>query len=293
MNWWKDLKSKVKPNEPLKQHTTFKIGGRAKFFIEPKDTSDLKLILKLLKKYQISPFIIGAGSNILVSDKVIDGAVLCLNSPYFRKIRFKNNLLEAGSGMMLNKIVSLAQRCSLGGIEFLVGIPGTLGGALVMNAGVSGKSIADLVEKVMVMDYNGKIKTLDKSQLKFGYRSSNLAKYIILGAQLKLIKKNKKIIKQNLEKYLIYRLLTQDLSRPSAGCIFKNLKRYAAGKLIDLCGLKGKRIGDAGVSLKHANFILNLKAAKATDVIRLMQLIQKKVKARFNINLEPEIKIWQ
>ena len=293
MNWWKNLKGKVRRNELLKHHTTFKIGGPAKFFIEPKDADELRLLLNLLKRYKLSTFVIGAGSNILISDKGINGAVLRLNSAYFKKINRKGNSLTVGSGTLLNQALSLCKRCGLSGLEFLVGIPGTVGGALVMNAGLPGKNIADFIENVRVMDYNGNIKTLNKKNIKFGYRISNLSKYIILSAHLKLSKGTKEEINNRISGYLNYRRRTQDLSWPSAGCIFKNPPGYSAGQLIDLCGLKGKKISGARVSMRHANFILNLKDAKAKDVLKLMGFIKKKVKNKFNINLEPEIKIWQ
>lgn len=294
MDWWKELRGRVKLNEPLKNHTTLKIAGRAKFFIEPKDINDLKLLLSLLRRYKIPFRVIGAGSNILVSDKGVDAAVICLNSPYFNKLSLKNGYLEAGSGRRLNEVVLAAERLSLSGVEFLAGIPGTIGGALVMNAGIPQANIADRVKDITMMDYYGNIKTLNKKDIKFSYRGSNLSKYIILSARLKLVKKNKGRIKDEINKYLNYRHITQDLSLPSCGCIFKNPKgEDSAGRLIDLCGLKGKRIGDAFVSLRHANFILNLGNAKAGDIFKLINLIKKKVKKRFNVTLEPEIKIWR
>ena len=293
MNWWKSLKGKVKLQEPLKKHTAFKIGGPAKYFIEPNDIRDLKLLLNLLKRYKIPFWVMGAASNILVSDNGIYGAVLRLSSPYFKKVVLKDNSFTLGSGVLLNQVVLSAQRYGLSGVEFLAGIPGTLGGALIMNAGIPEKNIGELVEAVTVIDYNGKIKALSGRDIKFGYRISNLSKYIILSASIKLVKKKRQVIQDNIKRYLDYRRLRQDLSRPSAGCVFKNPLGYSAGKLIDLCGLKGRRIKDAYISKRHANFILNLGKAKAKDVCKLMGLIKKEVKRKFNITLEPEIKIWQ
>lgn len=302
MSWWKDLRGKISLNEPLKIHTTFRIGGPTRFFIEPKDINDLKLLLNLLKRYKIPFLVIGAGSNILVSDEGLDVAVIHLNSSYFKKFFFENNYLRIGSGAMLSQVVLLAQRRDLSGPEFLVGIPGTVGGALVMNAGIlekvksqksKAKNIGDLVENVTVMDFGGNVKTLNKKEIKFQYRKSNLSKYIILNARIKLIKKNKQEIKDKINRYLNFRRMTQDLSLPSAGCIFKNPKGDSAGRLIDLCGLKGRKIGDARISLKHANFILNLGNTNAKDVFKLVDLMRKEVKNKFNITLEPEIKIWQ
>jgi len=295
MNWWKNLKGKVRLREPLKNHTTFKIGGPAKFFVEPKDPDDLKSLLILAKKYKFPLFVMGGGSNLLINDAGINGVVIKLNAPYFNKISYKGNYLSAGAGVWLNKVVSSAGKRGLSGAEFLAGIPGTIGGALAMNAGIAKDncSIQKLVEKVTVMDYNGNIKVLNKKDLKFGYRESGLSKYIILSALLRLNRKSKKQIGDAIKAYLEYRRLTQDLSKPSAGCVFRNPQGNSAGRLIDLCGLKGKKIGGAGVSRKHANFIVNLGNGSASDVLKLAVFIRKKVKNKFNINLTPEIKIWQ
>jgi len=280
---------------PLKNHTTFKIGGKTQFFIEPKDTRDLKLVLRLVKRYRLPVHVIGRGSNILVSDKGIKGVVLRLSAPYFKKIFRKDNHLEVGSGVLLQRVILFAKDCGLSGAEFLSGIPGTIGGALAMNAGIGrgNHCIADLVKTVTVMDFAGKTKTLRKKDIKFGYRESSLARYVILSTCLRLTKKNKEEVKERIKEYLELRKATQDLSRPSAGCVFRNPEGDSAGRLIDLCALKNKRVGDACVSSKHANFILNLGQGRASDVLKLMDVLREKVKDRFNITLEPEIKIWQ
>lgn len=302
MNWWKKLKGKVRLREPLKNHTTFKIGGPANFFIEPDNPDDLRLLLGHAKQHNLPIFVMGKGSNLLVSDKGISGVVARLSAPYFNRLSCKDSYLCAGSGVLLGRVVVFAQKHGLSGAEFLAGIPGTVGGALAMNAGISEKvrgsqatvhSMGDLIEKVTVMDYAGNIKTLNKEEIKFGYRQSSLSKYIILSTLMKLKKAGKKQIKGKIKSYLEHRKLSQDLSKPSAGCIFRNPAGHSAGKLIDLCGLKGKRIKGAAVSLKHANFILNIKGAGFRDVRELMDCIRNKVNSKFNINLTPEIKIWQ
>lgn len=293
MNWPKSLKVNLRLNYPLKNHTTFKIGGPVKYFVQPKGAGDLKLLLNLSRGYKIPVLVLGAGSNVLASDKGAKAIVLRLNSPVFKKICFHKNRVEAGSAVTLSRLIWLAQGKGLSGLEFLAGIPGTLGGALMMNAGAWGRCIADLVEYARVMDYNGNIKTLDRNDIKFEYRAAGLEGFIILGACLRLKKKNKGRIKDKIEEYLEERRKTQDLSGPSAGCVFKNPEDASAGALIDKCGLKGARCGDAVISHKHANFILNMGRAKASDVLKLMSLIKKEVKKRFHIVLEPEIKIWQ
>lgn len=293
MSWQRNLKGKIRFEEPLKKHATFKIGGPARFFIEPSDIADLKLLLTSAKKYKIPVLVIGSGSNILISDKGVAGMVLKLDSASFRRVFIKRNCLEAGSGVTLRQLIRVAAERALSGAQFLAGIPGTVGGALAINAGAWGKNIGELVQKATVMDYNGNIKVLNKKDIRFRYRKSSLSKFIILSVCIKLAKKNRKEIKGEINKYLEYRRNTQDASLPNAGCIFKNPHRESAGRLIDLCGLKGKRIGGANVSVRHANFILNRDNAGSSDVLRLMELIKKKVKDKFNITLEPEIRIWQ
>ncbi|HLD82450.1 MAG TPA: UDP-N-acetylmuramate dehydrogenase [Candidatus Omnitrophota bacterium] len=293
MSWWKGLKGRLRLKEPLKRHTTFKVGGPARFFIEPLSIGDLRLLCAAAKKYKLRFFPIGSGSNILAADKVFGAIVMQLSSPLFKRTSFDRNNLEVGSGLPLGRLIQKTISRGLSGLEFLSGIPGTVGGALAMNAGCWGKNIGPLVEKALVMDYNGKIIAIDKKDIKFTYRNSSLSKYIILSAHLKLIKKNRAEIKEEISRCLNLRKSSQDKSYPSAGCVFKNPPYDSAGRLIDLCGLKGKRIGGACISTKHANFILNKGNARAADVLRLMSLIKRTVKRKFNITLEPEIKIWQ
>jgi UDP-N-acetylmuramate dehydrogenase len=290
MSWPKNLK--VKRNQSLKDKTTFKIGGRAAFFAEPKDQAELNLILSGAKENNVPIFIIGAGSNLLVKDKGVKGIVIKLSSGYFKSVSFKGRCIESGSGVMLSKIIQFAKDKSLGGLEFLAGIPGTLGGALVMNAGCWGKSIGDLVKEVKVEDPSGKIKIIKGKGLKFGYRKSNLEGYIILAAVLRLKKSSKREIIDKIRGYISKRRNSQDLTFSNAGCIFKNPKSLPAGRLIELCGLKGRSLGGAIISDKHANFILNKNNARAKDVLGLMRLARAKVKKKFNVNLNPEIKIW-
>jgi len=295
MNWWKSLRGKVKLEEPLRKHTTFGIGGSAGYFIEPKDKDDLKLLLNLAKRYKIKLFILGLGSNVLSGDKNINGAVLRLSAPYFRKVSVDKKYLYAGAGCSANQAMIAAENNGLSGLEWMAGLPGTIGGALIMNAGGAreGDNIGNLTEEVAVMDYDGNERILKKREIKFGYRESDLFKYIILGACLKLKKADKSRIRNKINIYREKRKASQDLTRPSAGCIFKNPRGYSAGRLIDLCFLKGKRVGDACVSSKHANFIVNLGRAKADDVIKLISLIKRRVRKRFNLRLDTEIKIWR
>jgi len=295
MNWWKNLKGRVRFREPLKKHTTFKIGGPAKFFIEPKDIADLKLLLELLNGRGLPVFVIGAGSNILASDKGINAVVVKLNSSCFRKIDFQGKYFNAAAGCLLNRIIADFKNKGISAFEVFAGIPGTVGGALLMNAGAAGKNIGDLVEQVTVIDYNGRIRLFKRKDIKFTYRGCGLlSRYIVLSASFRFSRKKKEAIEAVIQGRLNWRRDKQELSLPSAGCAFKNpSETVPAGQLIDLCGLKGKRIGDAGVSAKHANFILNLGSANAKDVSMLMRLIMRRVKNKFNIDLQPEIRIWR
>jgi UDP-N-acetylmuramate dehydrogenase len=293
MTWPKSLKNRVKAKVPLAQYTTLRIGGAAEFFFTPQDERDLRLGLAWARRNRLPFLVLGAGSNLLVSDKGVKAVVARLNSPHFTRADFSKEKVQAGSGIMLAELLKLAQGRGLSGLEFLAGIPGTLGGALRMNAGAWGVSIADLLEEVKVMDSAAKIKTLRKNQIKFAYRKSGLADKIIIGAKLRLKKSAPAAIRKNIRGYLARRRSSQDLTHPSAGCAFKNPFGQSAGWLMDCCGLKGKKIGRAAVSAKHANFIINTGKAKAKDILRLMDLARKTVRRRFQINLQPEIQIWQ
>lgn len=296
-------------DEPLSNHTTFKIGGKADCWVEPRDLSDLRKILIFAKKHKISVLLIGNGSNLLVKDKGIKGIVISLEQPLFKQVKIVNNNLHIGAGLDLSGLVKIAQKNGLSGIEFLIGIPGTVGGAILMNAGVRADclginrylSIGDLVQNIEVLKLDGSLVTLRKKDLRFSYRACNLDKFIIIAATLKLKPKNRAAIKKTMQKFWQYKKLRQEWKLPNAGCVFKNpllnssLRNrqplLSAGQLIDLCGLKGLSRGGAVVSQMHANFILNNGNAKAKDVLDLMKVIQDKVKQRYNLNLIPEIKI--
>ncbi len=282
----------VKEHELLSRHTTFRIGGPARFFIEPRDEEDLRYTVLQSRKNKLPVFLLGAGSNLLIHDKGIDGAVIRLSGEYFRKVDFSAASVWCGGGVFLARLLCRAQQRGFSGIEFLAGIPGSAAGALVMNAGAWGKNIADVVEKVRVMDYNGGIKNIPAGKIKFGYRHSSLARYIVLGAWLRLSKARVRDIGRVILQYRKRRMESQETAFPNAGCVFKNPSGLSAGYLLDACGLKGLRAGGAAVSLKHANFIVNRKDARASDIVKLMDIMKKKVEKKFGYVLEPEIKIW-
>jgi len=293
MLWPKNLNKKIRTEINLAAWTSFKIGGPARFFFEPGDLPSLQEALICAKKAGVKVFILGAGSNILAGDSGIDGMVIKLSGRDFKGMDNQGTCLTGGSGLKLNQLILFAKDRGLSGLEFLAGIPGTLGGALAGNAGAWGKSIGERVREVSVLDYNGQPKLLAGRNLRFAYRKSNLNKYIILAAKLKLHAADKDKIAFKIKEYLLRRGKTRSNRLPNAGCVFKNPAGIPAGALIDACGLKGKTKGQALISKVHANFILNAGNAKSGDILSLLDLIQRKVKERFKISLQPEIKIWR
>jgi len=287
------LKNKIQKNKKLKDLTTFKIGGKAQYYSEPVDKTELKKIVIFAKNKKLKIYCIGRGSNILASDKGLKGIVIGLSNRNFKKFSFCGNILSAQAGCSLAVLLQQAKKRNLSGLEYFVGIPGSLGGAIVMNAGIKEKNIGDLVEDVTIMDYNGTIKILQKQDLDFGYRCSGLSKVIVLSVRLKLKKSTSSKISSVINKLLNERRRSQEWSSPSAGCVFKNPLGDSAGRLIDLCGLKGRRVGEAEVSFKHANFIINKGNARSSDVIKLIGIIKREVRDKFKTELEPEIKIWR
>ena len=294
------MRNNIKKLEPLKKYTTFRAGGRAAFFACAQSVEELRLLVCSAGENKLPVRIIGGGSNILAADRLKRSLVVKLSGPKFKKIEFNGKRAYAGAAVMIQQLISKGRARGLGGVEFLTGVPASVGGAMMMNAGAWGQNLSNLVERITLMDYNGKIRILGRKDVKFSYRSSGLDDYIILGCSFLLKKKSPKEISGILKRNLLKRKLTQDLSYPSAGCIFKNSRNdsagrpaLSAGRLIDACGLKGKRIGGAQVSEKHANFIINKNKAKSSDILRLIRIIRRDVRKKFNIELKPEIKIWR
>jgi UDP-N-acetylenolpyruvoylglucosamine reductase len=246
----------------------------------------------------------GEGSNLLVSDDGLDAAVVRLRSAFFRRIAVQNNLVFAAAGVPLAALCIYAEKNGLSGCEFLSGIPGTVGGALVMNAGSrevdadqgAGRvcSMSQIVSQLEVMNRHGEVSLYAKEDVEFGYRSSNLKGMIVLGAWFRLAPADRDAIKQRGERFIGRKRTTQDLTLPSAGCVFKNPaeSRHGAGALIDQCRLKGTVVGDAQVSTIHANFIVNKGNARFAEVKALMELVQTKVWEHCSVRLEPEVEIW-
>lgn len=296
MQWLKNLKGKVRHNEPLSKHTSFKIGGPCRVWFEPHDVDDLIVCLRLAKKENMPYCIIGAGTNILMRNGGFRGIVIKLKSPSFKRLAFVSNTLRAGAGARIQDMVRYLSSRKVSGYEFLAGIPGTIGGALVMNAGTTFEgrqcAIGDSVQTVRVLDRRWRVRTLTRSGMRFRYRNSNLGNYIILGAQFRFKSGKSAAAKRRIEDFLLSRAKKQDYSKPNAGCIFKNPSpRVAAGRLLEQSGCKGMRCGGAKVSDKHANFILNFNSATAADVIKLIGRVKTRVKKKFGITLHEEIHI--
>ena len=280
-------KIELQHNVDLKKYTHIKIGGKAKYFFWATCSDDL---VRIFSDAESFPYVLGAGSNLLISDSILKKPVVKL-SWSFNFIKRQGAFLEVGSSTPLPLLIKYCIENDLGGLQNLVGIPATIGGLLAMGASSFGASISSHLQEVEVMDKKGEIKTLPKDKIDFGYRFSSLCDYIILSAKFKL--QQAVNLKVEVRSYLAQRFSKQDFSFPSCGCIFKNPEGASAGYLIDSCGLKGQTKGDAQVSGKHANFIINLGSAKYDDVDYLIQKIKDQIYKKYSIILDEEIKRWQ
>lgn len=287
-------KEKIKYNEPMAKHTSFKIGGPAQCFINAESVEEIKQICKVASKNDINLTIIGNGSNLLVTDNGINGIVVKVNIKKF-ELEFSNDdvSLIVGAGNKLGEIAQKLLRNEITGFEFAAGIPGTIGGAVRMNAGAYGKEMKDIVETVKYMDYDGNIYEKSNKDLEFEYRKSMFAKnkFIILEAKLKLQKGNAQDIKDKMLEFEQSRKQKQPLEFPSAGSTFKRGTDFITAKLIDDAGLKGYRVGGAMVSTKHAGFVVNENNATAQDVLNLVKHIKQEVYKKFNKKIELEIQV--
>lgn len=277
--------------EPMKRHTTFRIGGPAEVFVMPGNLEEVQRILEICRTEDLPYFILGNGSNLLVSDRGYRGVVIQLDRN-FGEVKVEGTEIHASAGALLSTIAVAARRASLTGFEFAGGIPGTLGGAVVMNAGAYGGEMKDVLRKVMVMDQSGKVFEIPAEELQMGYRTSIIktAGYIVLGVVLSLKEGNLEEIKMLTRKLSEQRTSKQPLEYPSAGSTFKRPEGYFAGKLIMDSGLRGYRVGGAQVSEKHCGFVINTGDATAEDVRCLMKHVTEIVYAKFGVTLEPEVK---
>ena len=282
----------VLKNEPMSKHTSLKIGGIADYFIKVKSVDELKNILELTNRNKIKTTIVGNGTNLLVKDAGIRGVVIKLELNEFKIKKTANEILiTVGSGMTLAALAAIALKEEISGLEFLAGIPGTIGGAIRMNAGAYGSEMKDIVVKTRYMTYDGKIKTLDLDEHEFMYRNSIFSKLnvFIIDTTIRVKKGNKEEIESKMNEYSMSRKRSQPLEYPNAGSTFKRKEGIITAKLIDECGLKGFNVGDAEVSTKHAGFIVNKGKATAKDFLELVEYIKKEIKNKTGLDIELEI----
>jgi UDP-N-acetylmuramate dehydrogenase len=292
MNIFSGLEQIVEKKYPLGQDTWFGLGGSADYLIRPQKTDQLTDVVKTCSENGIDTYVLGFGSNLLINDKGVKGAVIKLSGDDFSRISFSGETLTAGAGVELNKIVLDCVRKGLGGIEALAGIPGSVGGAVRMNAGGNFGDFGSAVESVTLMDNEGNIFEKTKPELSFDYRSANITAKYILDAKIKLYQADTPQLLKTVKEVWIYKKNTQPLNTKNAGCVFKNPRGMSAGAMIDRAGMKGMKIGGAVVSEKHANFITAEEGCKSSDVIKLIEKIQKAVKEKFDVELELELQIW-
>ena len=279
-------------DEPMKNHTSFKIGGPADILVTPTDENQLKEIIKYIKEENIPYFLMGNGSNLLVRDGGIRGIVVKIAQNY-NKFEISENIIKAQSGILLSTLAKHIAKNCYKGFEFASGIPGTLGGAIAMNAGAYGGEMKDVVHSVKVLNQQGEIIEISNEQMEFGYRTSvvNKEKLIVLEVKLSLEKGKYEDIKNILDDLTVKRTTKQPLNVPSAGSTFKRPEGYYAGKLIEDSGLKGVRLKGAQVSDKHSGFVINAGGATAQDIIELIEFIKKTVYDKFKVELNEEVKI--
>ena len=281
----------VKKDELMKSHTTFRVGGPAAYFVTPQTADEVAKVIEACTQENVSYYIVGNGSNLLVSDKGYEGVIIQIYKQ-MNQIEVEGTQIRAQAGALLSLVAKRALDAELTGFEFAAGIPGTLGGACVMNAGAYGGEMKDVLQSVTVLTDKGEVKVLAKEELELGYRTSVIAKkgYIVLEAVIELQKGEKEAIQAVMDELKEKRITKQPLEYPSAGSTFKRPEGYFAGKLIQDAGLRGFQVGGAQVSEKHCGFVINKDQATASDVMNLMNQVSDKVYEAFGVRLEPEVK---
>lgn len=277
-------------NEPMSRYTTFRVGGKAACFIKISNTEQLKKLIPYFKAVEIPYFILGNGSNLLVGDHGYDGVILQLKEK-FNRIEAEGSLLRARAGALLSQVAQCALDHSLAGFAFASGIPGTVGGGVMMNAGAYGGEMKQVVEEVTVLDENGDVLVLDNETMEFGYRTSIIKNrhFTVLEVTFRLKEGNREEIRREMDELSAKRREKQPLNFPSAGSTFKRPEGYFAGKLIMDAGLRGYSIGGAAVSEKHCGFVINKGNATAADVSEVIAEVQERVKDKFGVTLECEV----
>jgi len=286
------LEEFVGENVPLKKHTWYRIGGPARYLIQPRSVEELQEAVRRCNENDIATYVLGLGANLLVQDGGVDGAVFRFNEDFWRRVSFNKTTVEVGSGVDMQKLMLRTCRQGLAGIECLAGIPGTVGGGIRMNAGGKFGDFGAVIHRVTVMDGEGTVFERHKDDLVFEYRKTNIAAKFILGATIELDDDDPEKIMKRTKEIWFYKRNTQPLNTKNCGCVFKNPRGLSAGALIDQAGLKGLRIGNAEVSAKHANFIIAHPDCSSQDVMKLIKVIREKVYERNQIDLESEVQIW-
>ena len=292
MSIFSGLEEIVETDFPLARRTWYGLGGLADYFIRPTTTEQLQEVMKRCNENKIKIYVMGFGSNLLISDNGLRAAVIKLEAEQFTQIQFDAQEVTAWAGAELSKLVLTCVEKGLSGIEAMTGIPGSIGGAVKMNAGGNFGDFGAVVETVTLMDNEGNVFEKSKPELVFDYRRTNITAKFILNARLTLNTADSEQIMRTVKEIWIYKKNNQPLNTKNSGCIFKNPRGVSAGALIDRAGLKGLQIGGAIVSEKHANFIIAEKGCKSRDVIRLIEAIKQRVREQFDIELELEIEIW-
>ena len=287
-----DFSEILQRNEPLSQHTWLRLGGPAQYFVTPRTEAELLEVITTCRSQQLPIHILGSGSNLLVREAGVQGVVIRVVEPLLGEVRIEGTSLTAGGGTLLSHVVAEAVRTGLGGIEYLVGIPGTIAGAVVGNSGGRTGDIGQLITSVRVLTQDNEIAVRRGDELSFSYRRSSIQDLLILSATLELIRDDSEELTRRMRKNWIMKRSTQPLADQSAGCIFRNPRGLSAGSLIEQCGLKGLSVGKARISERHANFIVTESGATSKDVEQLISRIQKAVAEKFAVSLELEIKVW-
>ena len=292
MKLFAGLEQIVKTDEPLAPHTWMNLGGPASYFIEPENTEQLAEATRRCRENGVPIYVLGGGANVLVDDAGVKGAVVHLSRGEFGQFALRQGGMRAGAGADMSKLVLHCVRAGLSGMECLTGIPGSVGGCVKMNAGGAFGDIGSVIDSVDVMTEGSETYTRCRDDLAFAYRSTNISATFVLGAEFRLIEDDPHRILKQVKQIWMYKKNTQPLGRRNAGCIFKNPRGLSAGALIDRGGLKGRRVGGAYVSEKHANFILADPGAKASDVLKLINIVREVVYRKSEVYLELEIEVW-
>jgi UDP-N-acetylmuramate dehydrogenase len=286
-----EIRGEVRFKEPLSFHTSLRIGGPADIFIVPQDVEDIRLALSFAEREQLPLEVIGGGNNLLVSDRGVRGVVLKLEGCLGR-VEFHGEEAVAGAGASLSALIREAAALNLGGLEALVGVPATIGGAVAMNAGTPDGSIGDFISAVYFLHPDGTLGEFKPGASSFNYRAFNAPPgAVLIGARLTLHRRPQAEIQKDIKQRLKHKKATQPLALASAGCVWKNPPGEVAGRLIERVGLKGKRLNGAEISAKHANFIVNRGGATAADIRALMEITRERVFNHFGIKLDPEIRV--